>query len=84
MTRVELENSRDDIFCMDNGLTRYYGTGAYWRQIAVNNWHKNINDIQERISNPTDFACDFFDNAISKINIENIAPETYIFTSMDI
>lgn len=82
MTQAELNNSMNDIFRMDN-LSTYYGTGAYWRQIAVNNWHNNINNVQSRYPNPTDFVCKFFEVAIEKVERNTIPDGTYILTLID-
>lgn len=66
MTRQELENGMNDIY-FHNHYTQDFGTGYYWRQVASQNWHDNINDVQSRYS-LTDFVVKFFEVAITKVD----------------
>lgn len=81
MTRTELENSMNDIYLNDTGLSTYYGTGYYWRQVAAQNWHENVNNVQTRYANVTDFICKFFEVAIEKVT--SVPDGAYVFNLAD-
>lgn len=75
--KAELDAALEGIY-YHNHYTWEYGYGTYWAEIAAQTWHDNINNVKDRFATPTDFVCEYFKRAITRVEREDVPAGKYI------